>query len=73
MKKLYSFALAASAILPVFWYQVIPQEYTKKWCAKDGSGCYIEYSVIRQDRMGKNQVLRFDNTTQEQLCPSIGM
>lgn len=66
MKRVIASLLTLSATLPLMWFDVVPN--AKVFCERDGNGCLVEYSVVRQDRDGNNVKLIFNPTAQKGLC-----
>lgn len=70
-KSLISLALAASAILPVMWFRVIPYDQMKLYCTR-ADGCLVKYEVFTQDGELNPVTLTFNTEAQKKLCDGAG-
>lgn len=68
MKKHLASILALGAIVPMFWYNIIP--WAAEYCPKD-NGKLIDYTVERQNGFGEIVTLVFGGDSQADLCTHV--
>ena len=61
--------LALGAIVPLFWYNVIP--WAPQYCPVDAAGNVTAYTVQRPNGFGAIVTLSFDGDFQKDLCTHI--
>jgi hypothetical protein len=69
MDRFARLALAASAILPAFWWAGVPN--AEQYLPVNSQGVLQEYSVTRPDAQGVDQKLTFNKKAQQGLKKTV--
>ena len=69
MKKLTASLVSLAAIVPLFWYNVIP--WAPQYCPTDAAGNVVDYTVQRPNGFGETVTLVFGGMAQKDLCTHI--
>jgi len=67
--KLYASLVSLAAIVPMFWYNIIP--WAAQYCPVDNSGKVVAYTVLRPNGFGEIVTLVFDGDFQSDLCTNV--
>lgn len=69
MKKHLASLVSLAAIVPMFWYNVIP--WAAQYCPKDSAGKIVDYTVQRPNGFGEIVTLVFGGSEQDSLCTHV--
>lgn len=69
MKSLISSLMLTGALVPLFWFNVVP--WAKNYCPRDSKGKLQIYTVQRENGFGEIVTLMFGDSSQQKLCRSV--